>query len=300
MRTQANPFDSGGRPVGDLSLSRRLRDEAHALILLCAMGGLMGYCGWIVSGEAGIAWSVLLGLAFLAVVRHVHPDSVLRAIGARPIHGSRAITIEQRVRVLCERAGLRPAPRLYRVAVELPLAFSLGEGDAAAIVVTDRLLRSLDLGELTGVLAHELVHLRNGDIVLMQWGLVLGWVTRLVSQVGCVLLLIGLAANALSLARFPLVSLVVLAFAPLLSTLLRLALARDREAEADAAAAALTGDPEALASALLKIREGQQGQLKRLFPGARSFHLPTLLADHPPTEQRIRTLRQLRREQADR
>jgi heat shock protein HtpX len=278
---------------------RWLRDEAHALILLCAMGALMGYCGWIASGETGVAWSILLGLAFLTLVRHVHPDDVLRAIKARPVHGSQAIAIEQRIAALSERAGLRAAPRLYHVTTDLPLAFSLGEGDAAAIVVTDRLLKNLNLGELTGVLAHELVHLRNGDIVLLQWGLVLGWATRVVSQVGCVLLLIGLAANALSLARFPVLSLVFLVFAPLLSTLLRLALSRDREAEADAEAAALTEDPEALASALIKIREGQQGQLKRLFPGARSFHLPTLLADHPPTEQRIRALRQLHRDQAD-
>lgn len=299
MPTDAPPLAPGGFPPGDTSC-RWLRDELHALILLCAMGALMGYCGWIVAGEAGIAWSVLIGLFFLAAVRHVHPDRVLKALGARAVRGPRAAAIEQRIRILCECAGLRSAPRLYHIAGDLPLAFSLGEGDAAAIVVTDRLLNNLDLGELSGVLAHELVHLRNGDIVLLQWGFVFAWATRLVSQAGCILLLINLAANSLPLGRFPVLSLVFLLFAPLLSTLLRLALARDREAEADAEAAALTRAPEALASALLKIREGQQGQLKRLFPGVRTFQLPTLLADHPPTEQRIRALRKLRREQTDR
>jgi heat shock protein HtpX len=295
MRTQAHPLLPGSLPN-----RRRLRDEAHALILLCAMGALMGYCGWIVSGEAGIAWSILLGLGFLALVRHVNPDGVLRAIKARPVRGPQANALEQRIAALCERAGLHPAPRLFHWANDVPLALSVSDGDTSAIVVTDRVLRDLDLGELTAVLAHELIHLRNGDIVLMQWGLVLGWVTRIVSEVGCVLLLIGLAARALSLVQFPLVALTFLVFAPLISTSLRLALSRDREAEADAEAAALTGDPDALISALLKIRDGQPGRVKRLLPRPESFRLSTLLADHPPTEQRIRALRQLRRKQADR
>lgn len=297
MRTRTRPFDPG-ESLASNGDRRWLRNEAHALILLCAMAVLTGYCGWIVAGETGIIWSALLGLACLALVRHIPSDGVLRAIKAQPVRGSRGVAIQECISALSERAGLRPVPKLYRVASDFPLALSLGGNDAAAIVLTDRLLKDLDLGELTGVLAHELIHLRNSDIVLMQWGLVLGWVTRMVSQVGCVLLLIGLAAQALSLAQFPLLSLVVLLFAPLLSTLLRLALARDREADADAEAAALTGDPEALVSALIKIRDGQKGQVSRLFPGARTFHLPTLLADHPPTEQRIRRLRQLGRERA--
>lgn len=135
-------------------------------------------------------------------------------------------------------------------------------------------------------------------MILMQWGLVVGWATRIVSQAGCVLLLIGLAANALSLARFPLYSIIFLVFAPLLSTLPRLALARDREAEADLEATAPTGDPAALASALAKLGRAQEGQLKRLFPRLRPFHLPTWLVDHPSTEQRIRRLQQLHQKQA--
>ena len=292
------PTSHSGEPAMAEGDRRWLRNEAHALILLCAMGALMGYCGWIVAGDRGIVWSVLLGLALLAMIRHVSSDGVVKALRGRPLLGSRADVIAERLAALSKRAGLQSVPRLYHAPGELPLALSLGDGDTAAIIVTDPLLQDLVGDELVGVLAHELIHLRNGDILLMQWGLVLGWVTRIVSQVGCVLLLIGLAANALSLVDYPLKSLVFLVFAPLLSTLLRLALSRDREAEADAEAAELTQDPDALASALIKLRERRRGTLKRLFPTVRSLHLPTLLADHPPTEERIRRLQQFRHRDA--
>ena len=272
---------------------RWLRNQAHTLILLAAMGALAAYCGWIVAGNDGIAWSVLVGTMCLIALRHVPADALLKALQARPLPASQALAISPLFAGLCGRAGLRPVPRLYRIEQELPLAFSLGEGNAAAIVMADCLLEHLSTRELCGILAHEIVHLRNGDLLLMQLGLVFGWATRTVSQVGCILVLISLLAHAFSLADFPLTSLLVLVLAPLGSALLRLAMARDREAEADLEAAELTGDPAGLASALVKLRDWQQRQLRRAFPFARSVHLPTLLADHPPTEDRIRRLREM-------
>ena len=98
---------------------------------------------------------------------------------------------------LCRRAGLSPIPRLYHIDEPLPLAFSLGAGAGAAIVVADSLVAGLTRRELCAILAHEIVHLRNGDILLQQLGLVLGWLTRVLSQLGFFLVLVGLAMQRL-------------------------------------------------------------------------------------------------------
>jgi heat shock protein HtpX len=270
---------------------RRRRNQAHTAALLLGIGALLAYCGWIVAGRSGLAWSLLAGVFCLVVVRQVPPDALLGAIKATPLPSNDVLRLGAPFSVLCRRAGLDPVPRLYRIDHQLPLAFSLGEGERAAVVVADCLIDGLDERELCGILAHEIVHLRNGDIMLMQLGLVLGWLTSAISRIGFLLIFLDLLMRALSLTEFPLLSLAVLAAAPIAVGLMRLALSRAREAEADLEAAELTGDPLGLASALDKLRQWQQQRLRRLSPMMRPLQLPKLLSDHPPTEERIRRLR---------
>ena len=134
------------------------------------------------------------------------------------------------------------------------------------------------------------MHLRRGDIVLKQLGFVLGTVTRMMAQLGIIVLLFGLLMRALSVSEVPLLSLVALVLAPPAVGLMQLAMSRERETEADLAAVELTGDPAGFAAALVKLQRWQEWRLRRLFPTARPFHLPTLLNDHPPTAERIRRL----------
>lgn len=270
---------------------RRRRYQAHTAALLLGIGALLAYCGWIVGGRVGLGWSLLAGIIGLVVARRTPPEALLAAIGAEPLSPNDVLRLGAPFSVLCRRAGLQSMPRLYRFDHRLPLAFSLGEGERAAVVVADCLLQGLDERELCGILAHEIVHLRNGDIMLMQLSLVLAWLTGAVSRVGFLLIFLGLLMRALSTADFPLLSLAVLAIAPLAVGLMRLALSRTREAEADLEAAELTGDPLGLASALEKLLVWQRERLSRLSPVIGPLRLPTLLSDHPPTEERIRRLR---------
>jgi len=270
--------------------ARRRSNRAQIVALLAAMGALLAYCGWIIAGWDGIAWSVIGGAIGLVLVRRVPVDMFLKAMRARPLLPGEAPGAEAFVAALCRRAGLSPIPLLYHIDEVLPLAFSLGAGEAAVIVVADSLLAGLTRRELCAILAHEIVHLRNGDILLQQVGLVLGWLTRVLSQLGFFLVFVGLAMHVFSLGESPLFSLLVLATAPIGVGLLRLALSRAREAEADLEAAELTGDPAALASALVKLRRWQERLLRQWFPTAHPLHLPTLFDDHPPTEERIRRL----------
>jgi heat shock protein HtpX len=118
---------------------------------------------------------------------------------------------------------------------------------------------------------------------------VLGWSARVLSQLGFFLVLVGLAMHVFLLGEFPLLAPVVLATAPAGVGLLRLALSRAREAEADLEAAELTGDPAALASAPVKLRQWQQQCLRQIFPTAHLF-----ICRHCLT-----TTRQLRNASAD-
>jgi heat shock protein HtpX len=272
------------------SARRRWRSQAQIVALLAAMGGLLAYCGWIVAGWHGIAWSILAGALSLAAVRRVPPEMFLAAMRAERLLPEEAPELQAHFAALCRRAGLSPMPALYRLDEALPLAFSLGAGDRAAVVVADSLLAGLTRRELAGIVAHEIIHLRNGDIALQQIGLVLGWLARLLSQFGMILIFIGLVMRIFSLAEFPLLELLVLAVAPIGVGLMRLALSRAREAEADLGAADLTGDPAGLAAALVKLRQWQERLLRQLVPTAHPLHLPSLFDDHPPTEQRIRRL----------
>ncbi|HVC50637.1 MAG TPA: M48 family metalloprotease [Stellaceae bacterium] len=270
---------------------RRRRNWVHSAFLLLAICALLAYCGWIVAGRVGLTWSLVAGVLCLVVVRQMPADALLNAIRAAPLSPRDVVKLGAPFAVLCRRAGLDPVPRLYHLAHELPLAFSLGEGEHAAVVVADSLIERLSARELCGILAHEIIHLRNGDIVLMQLGMVLGFLTGAISRVGFLLIFLDLLMQAFSLAEFPLLSLAVLAVAPIVVGLLRLALSRIREAEADLEAAELTGDPLGLAAALDKLRVWQQQRMTRLSPMMRPLQLPKLLSDHPPTEERIRRLR---------
>jgi len=272
---------------------RRRRNYAHIALLLLIMAGLLALCGWIVAAWRGILWGMLVGGFLLATIGRFPIDALLRGMRARPIWADEAPGLHAAFAELCDRAGLYPAPRLYHVDEPLPLAFSLGSGEGAAIVIADMLLDGLSRRELCAILAHEICHLRSGDMLLKRLGFTLAWVARLMREVGFLVVIIGVLLHVMSLAELPLLSLVTLALAPIGVNLLQLAMSRAREAEADLEAAELTGDPAGLASALVKLRRWQESRLRQLFPTGRILHLPSLFADHPPTEARIRQLRQM-------
>lgn len=127
--------------------ARRRSNRSQIVALLAAMGALLAYCGWIIAGWDGIAWSVIGGTVGLVLLRRVPVDTFLKAMRARPLLPGEA----PRRGGVCR--GTLPARR----AITNPVS-------------TQR--------ELCAILAHEIVHLRNGDILLQQVGLVFGWLTR--------------------------------------------------------------------------------------------------------------------------
>ena len=181
-------------------------------------------------------------------------------------------------------------PLLYCVSERAPLALTIGRGTETTIVLSRSLLQTLAVPELRGVLAHEIIHVRNGDLALMQLAMVVARLTRVLSQVALLLVFFGLFLRVVMARAFPTLPLLVLAVAPLGVNLLPLALSRAREAEADLEAAELTGDPYGLASALVKMCNQEQMLLRRWSPVLVPLRLPSLFRDHPATEERIRRL----------
>ena len=172
----------------------------------------------------------------------------------------------------------------------VPNAFAVGSPGDAAVAVTDGLLRRLHPRELLGVLAHELSHVRNNDLWLMSLADLIGRMTRVMSVMGVALVVIGLPMWLAGGRGPPLLLIPLLLFAPQITLLLQLALSRAREFDADLDAAGLTGDPEGLAAALVKLERARQSLLERiLMPGWRSPE-PSLLRTHPPTRERIERL----------
>ena len=261
----------------------------------------------LIGGMALIAWAVVgtlagPGLTLLIVCSSVLglllapslPKSVmLSAYGARRLGGR---DFPQGVSILAElanRASLPRVPALYYVPSRLPNAFAMGEPEDSVICITDGLLRLLDTRELAGVLAHEVAHVANRDLWIMGVADVMSRAVSVASWAGQLILLLNLPLLLSGSAYIPWHIPLVLLLSPTIMALFQLALSRTREFDADRGAVELTGDAEGLALALLKLERRVGRFWEDMFLPGRRIPEPSLLRTHPPTDERVRRLREL-------
>ncbi|MGQ9370067.1 zinc metalloprotease HtpX [Azospirillum sp. ST 5-10] len=273
---------------------RKRANLIQSALLLGGMVLLLGLCGWLVAGPEGVFWAFVAGAVGLAVGPRVSPRLVLAMFGARRLAPAEAPRLFAVVDAIARRAELPRPPDLYYLPSAALNAFTVGGRSGAAIAVTDGLLRALSLRELAGVLAHEISHVRNNDLVVMGLADLVASLTRFMSLFGMLLLLLNLPLVMMEREPVPWGLALVLTLAPLAGALLQLALSRTREFDADLDAARLTGDPVGLAAALERI-ERVQGRFWEgmMLPGRRNAD-PSLLRTHPETGERIRRLLELR------
>lgn len=279
----------------DLEAQRRhkRRNRLQAALLLGGMAVVLGLCAWLMAGVAGLAVAAVAALATLVVRPRVSPEWLLRVYGGQPLPVAAAPEVHRLVQALAHRSGLRATPRLYYVPSRMLNAFAVGRPDESAIGITDGLLRSLTGRELAGVLAHEISHVRSDDLWIMTLADTLGRATHALAYTGLVLLVLGVPLLAAGTATVALIA-VVLTVVPTIVTVLQLALSRSREYDADLEAARLTGDPDGLAGALHQLERAEGRIWERLLvPHRRRTPDTMLLRTHPPTEERIRRLREL-------
>jgi len=263
---------------------------AHTVLLFSGMLLVLGLAGFALAGVPGMAGALILIIVSLALAPQISPRALLRMYRATPLTAASSPALDALMRELARRANLPRAPQLYYVPSQVTNAFAVGSPQDAAIGVTDGLLRRLTMRELTGVLAHEVAHVRHNDLWVMNFADVLSRVTGFLANLGQILLLINLPLALIGQATISWLAIGLLLLAPLANGLLQLALSRTREYDADRGAVDLTGDPAGLASALVKLERYTAALLRQVIAPGHGVPQPSILRTHPPTRERIERL----------
>ncbi|PKN58247.1 MAG: hypothetical protein CVU56_06910 [Deltaproteobacteria bacterium HGW-Deltaproteobacteria-14] len=276
-------------------VTQKLAATLRSAALIATLSAIAGAAAWAFAGPTGAAWGAIGVVAMVALASRSAPHRLLlRQQRAVPLRRGDAPWLLDAVVELSARAGLPRPPRVYWVPAAVQNAFSVGDRRDPAIGVTEGLLRTLTPREVVGVLAHEIAHIRQGDLGWMQVATVLTTLTRVMSQAGLMLAFVGLPLLLVGTELVPLGGLLALVIAPAAATLVQLAFGRTRELRADVAAVELTGDPLGLASALVRIERGGDSLLSRIFGlRARRAEVPDALRTHPATAERVARLREL-------
>jgi heat shock protein HtpX len=267
-------------------------------ILLATLGGLFVAIGFAIGGSQ----TALLFLFFAALLNlgsYFFSDRIALAMSrAKPIEESEAPRLYQIVRELTTRADL-PMPRLYMIPQDQPNAFATGRNPQhAAVAVTRGITKLLSEDELRGVLAHELAHVKHRDILIQSVAATIG---AAITYLGYALLWFGGDDNNSPVGLIASLALVLLA--PIAASIIQLSISRQREFAADAGGAEICGNPESLASALLRLEEGAKAVPMQVNPASEPLYIvkpfsgkgiANLFSTHPPIEERVRRLRQMR------
>lgn len=269
-------------------------NRLHSALLIALMGALLALLGGLLWGAEGVFILLLAGLVMVVVNPRVAPRVIMQWHGAKLLQAGQVPELHAIVQVLAQRAGLSLAPNLYYLPGAAINAFTVGRGDQAAIAISEGLLRALARQEQIGVLAHEISHIRSDDVWVMGLADQFSRLTRVLSFFGQVLLLINIPLFLLGQATINWWAVLILLAAPYVAFLAQLGLSRTREYDADLNAARLTGDPEGLARALMKIERLQGGWLEHLLLPARRLPVPAWLRTHPPTAERVQRLLDLK------
>jgi heat shock protein HtpX len=268
-------------------------------ILLATLSGLFVAIGFLIGGSS-TALLFLFMAALMNMGSYFFSDKLaLKMSGAKPISESEAPRLYQIVRDLCTRADL-PMPGLYMIPADQPNAFATGRNPKhSAVAVTRGITQLLSEDELRGVLSHELAHVKHRDILITSVAATIG---AAITYLGYMLLWFGGGDdNDSPLGLVGVLAMVLLA--PLAATIIQLSISRQREFAADAGGAELTGNPESLASALLRLEEGAKAAPMQVNQAAEPLYIvkpfsgggfANLFSTHPPIEERVRRLRQMR------
>jgi len=261
-------------------------------VLLVTAGGAMG-------GEGGMMLAFLFALIMNGVSYWFSDKIVLRMYGAKEIGTDKAPTLHRIVRDLTLRAQM-PMPKLYLIPQEAPNAFATGRDEKhAAVAVTDGILRILDEAELRGVLAHELSHIKNRDILVGTIAATMAGAISMLANMAHWGMILGGRSSDNREGGHPIVALLMIIIAPLAAMLVQMAISRSREFGADATGATISGDPSSLANALRKLERGVKRIPMEANPATAHMFivnpltgggLMTLFSTHPNVEERIRRL----------
>jgi len=278
--------------------------QFQMLLTLVLLGLLYAvFVAVLFAAGAGVGIMVVV-IAGLALAQLFLSDKLgLAAMGAKEVSPEEAPGLHAMIERLCIQADL-PKPRIAVADQQMPNAFAMGRSQKKAVVcVTTGLMQTLEPHELEAVLAHELTHVKNHDVMIMTIASFFATVASLIAQLG--FWFGGWGGDSDDGAPAFIVVLLVSFVVYIVSFFLMLALSRYREYGADRGSALITGRPSALSSALMRISGAMQrvpdqdlraaGKMSAFFivPLSVKESVATLFMDHPPTEKRIAALQKL-------
>jgi heat shock protein HtpX len=283
-------------------MPRMNKNTFKTFVLLAGLGGLMVLIGSFF-GRGGAVIGLGLGLLMVGGSYWFSDKIAIKAARAVPVTEAQMPEYYRIMRELSTQAGM-PMPKLYVTPDLQPNAFATGRNpNHAAVAVTQGILNILDWNELRGVLAHELSHVGNRDILIGSVAAAVATGISFIANMAMWGAMFGGHRDDDEGAN-PIAILLLAVLAPMAAGLLQMALSRSREFEADRSGARLIGDGEPLARALLKLEQAarqipmdvQPAQAQKYIVNpltGRKVNFAALFTTHPPTEARVERLRQM-------
>ena len=268
-------------------------------ILMAGIMALFGLIGAYIGGSNGMLLALLFGGGMNFFAYWFSADMVLKMYNAHEVDATSSPYLYNMVKELAERADL-PMPKVYIIDEAQPNAFATGRNpDNAAVAATSGILQMLSARELRGVMAHELAHVKHRDILISTISATLAGA---ISALANFAMFFG-GRDSEGRPSNPIAGIAVALLAPLAASLIQMAISRAREFDADRGGAEISGDPAALADALLKINAYARGipmataeahpetaQMMIMNPLS-GGGLAGLFSTHPATEERVARLR---------
>lgn len=275
-----------------------MANRIKTVILLALLSGLLIFIGGVIGGRSGMTIALVIAVAMNIGSYWFSDRIILRMYRAQEVNESQAPEIYSMVSDLSRNAGI-PMPRVYIIQDDSPNAFATGRNpDNAVVALTTGILRILDRDELSGVIGHELGHVKNRDILIQTVAATIGAAITYLAYFG---MFFGSSDDEEG--GSPITGILMIFLAPLAATLIQMAISRSREYLADRSGAEFCGNPMYLARALDKLRRGvDQIPMKQGYQATENMFIvnpfagvsmSSLFSTHPATEERIERLQEM-------
>ena len=275
--------------------------RARTWVLIAGLSALLVGFGGMIGGSSGIMLFVVIAIAMNFFMYWFSAKLALKASRAKPLSREEAPELYQDIEDLTGKAGI-PMPTVHLIPSEQPNAFATGRNPKhAAVAVTRGLLTNLPRDQVRGVIAHELAHVANRDVLVMTIAAMIGAAITAIAHILQFSMLFGGGDdddNPLGIVG----SLAAIIVAPIAAMILQLAVSRQREYLADATAAKYLGEGRPLANALESLKRGVEAVPMNVNPATASLYIANplrkvgmaaLFSTHPPMDERIRRIRAL-------
>lgn len=273
------------------------------MLLMVTLTLMLVFVGGLVGGKSGMTIALIMAFGMNFVTYWFSDKIILKMSGARAVTESEAPVLYGAVRRLAQRAQL-PMPKVYVMDEDQPNAFATGRNpEHGVIAVTTGIMRILSREEVEGVLAHELAHIKNRDILVSTVAASIAGAISYLAQMAQWAALFGGRRDDEGENGSPVAALIMMIVGPIAAMMVQMAISRSREFGADEGGARIAGEPRHLAGALRKIHHAAHAIPMDASPATSHLFIVNpltgggllrLFSTHPPVEERIARLEAMR------